>query len=250
MKQTKRALLIEYTCRYKEILHRLIEEHVMDKPPCSVLDIGCRWGNDLKKVSSIDADMNIFGVDVCSHAIEVASKELEKNQNIHLCRAKGEDLPFEDSYFDIVFSSEVIEHVKEVGQFMEEVHRVLKNQGVFIITTPSRFNLTHLIGKLVPSPFKKSLRKCVYYMNPGDPDVNPHVYEYTPRELKELFEKNGFRVERIIGGTLRVPVWPLFERSVFLLLIWKCVDRIVDCLPWGINLKHNFVMEAVKLTKE
>jgi len=194
--------------------------------------------------------MNILGVDVCSDAIEVASKELEKTQNVHLCQAKGEALPFKENDFDIVFSSEVIEHTEEVGKFVREVHRVLKNQGVFIITTPSKFNYTRLIGKIVPSPFKKSLRKLVYYINPGDPDVDPHVYEYTPRELKKFLEKNGFRVGRIIGGTLRVPVWPLFERFVFLLLIWKCLDRIVDYLPCGINLKHNFVMEAMKLPKE
>ena len=250
MKRAKNALLIQYTRRHKEILHRLIYERVRDKSPCAVLDIGCRWGDDLKRVSLIGSDLNIFGVDVCSDALEVASKELEKSQNIHLYRAGGEDLPFEDNYFDIVFSSEVIEHTEEVEEFVKEVHRVLKNQGAVIVTTPSRFSLTHLIGKLVPSPFKKSLRKCIYYVNPGDPDVNPHVYEYTPRELRTLFEKNGFRVERIIGGTLRVPVWPLFERSVLLLLIWKCFDRIVDYLPWGTNLKHNFVMEAVKFPEE
>lgn len=247
MNQTKRIGLIEYTCRYKEILHRLIFEHIKNRSPCSVLDIGCRWGNDLKKVSLINTDMNIYGVDVCSEALEVASKEFEKNQNIHLCQAKGEALPFKDNYFDIIFSSEVIEHIEEVGKFVREVHRVLKNQGIFIITTPSKFNYTHVIGKIVPSPFKKSLRRFVYYINPGNPDVNPHVYQYAPRELKKLFEQNGFRVGRIIGGTLRVPVWPLFERFVFLLLIWKCLNRVVDHLPWGIHLKHNFVMEAMKL---
>lgn len=247
MNQTKRIALIEYTCRYKEILHRLIFEHVKNRSPCSILDIGCRWGNDLKKVSLINADMDIFGVDVCSDALEVASKKLEKNQNVHLCQAKGEDLPFKENDFDIIFASEVIEHIDQVEKFIKEVHRVLKNQDVLIITTPSKFNYTHVIGKIVPSPFKKSLRKFVYYINPGDPDVNPHVYQYTPRELKKLFEKNGSRVGRIIGGTLRVTVWPLFERFVFLLLIWKCLDRLVDRLPWGINLKHNFVMEAMKL---
>ena len=249
MTQTKRTSLIEYTCRYKEILHRLIFEHAKNRSPCSVFDIGCRWGNDLKKVSLIDADMNIYGVDVCSDALEVASKKLKGNQNVHLCLAKGEALPFKDNYFDIIFSSEVIEHIEEVGKFVREVHRVLKNQGVFIITTPSKFNYTHVIGKIVPSPFKKSLRKSVYYINPGNPDVNPHVYHYAPGELKKLFEQNGFRVGRIIGGTLRVPVWPLFERFVFLLLIWKCLDRLVDHLPWGIHLKHNYVMEAMKLQR-
>lgn len=250
MNQTKRSILIEYTSRYKEILHSLILEHVKDTSPCSILDIGCRWGNDLQKVATINADINIFGVDICSDAVKVASKKLEKNQNVYLCQAKGEDLPFKDNYFDIIFSSEVIEHIEEVGKFVEEVHRVLKNHGVCIITTPSRFNSTHLIGKMIPSPFKKYLRKYVYYINPGKPDVTPHVYEYTPRDLKQLFEKNGFRVGRIIGGTLRVPVWPLFERFLFLLFVWKCLDRLINHLPWGINLKQNFVMEAIKLSKK
>ncbi|KPJ66999.1 MAG: hypothetical protein AMJ43_06255 [Coxiella sp. DG_40] len=51
MNQTKRSILIEYTSKYKEILHSLILEHVKDTSPCSFLDRfidNLPWGIHLK----------------------------------------------------------------------------------------------------------------------------------------------------------------------------------------------------------
>jgi hypothetical protein len=124
----------------------------------------------------------------------------------------------------------------------------MNSSGVDVcITTPSQFNHRHVIGKIVPPPFKKPLRRFVYYINPGYPHANPHTCEYTPGPLRQLFEQNGFRVGRIMGGTLRVPVWFLFERVPLLLMIWKCLGKIIDHLPWGIHLKQNVVMEMMQL---
>lgn len=244
------SFLVRYNSKYKEILHRLILEHVRGNPHCFILDVGCRWGDDLCKIVAVNADTNIFGIDTCFDALKVASRKLEKARNVnYVLQAKGEASPFRNNSFDIIISSEVIEHIERVEEFIKEVYRVLKNQGVFIISTPSRFNYVSLIGKIIPHRFKKFLRKFVYYLPQGR-DENPHVREYTPGELKELFKKNGFEVKYIIGGVLRVPLWPLFERFSFLVLIWKCLDRFIDKFPGGINLKHNFVMEAEKIIKK
>ncbi len=47
----------------------------------------------------------------------------------------GERLDFEDNTFDFVLSSQVLEHVKEVDQYMEECRRVLKPGGVLLLST-------------------------------------------------------------------------------------------------------------------
>lgn len=241
--------LIKYNSKYKDILHSLILEHIKDKSPCSILDIGCRWGDDLQRIAAINFNINIFGIDVDLGVLKAASKKLKKFQDVYLLQAEGKSAAFKDNYFDIIFSSEVIEHIEEVEKFLKEVYRILKKQGIFIVTTPSRLNYTHLIGKIIPYPFKKYLRKGVYYINPGK-DENPHIREYTPKELKKMFLNNGFIVERIESGVLRVPIWPLFDKFPFLVLIWKCLDRFVDKLPWGINLKHNFIMVGRKSLRE
>ena len=240
--------LIEYSSKYKEVLHRLILENIKEGTPQYILDIGCGKGDDLRKVSFINGEKRVYGIDISFESLKIASRKIEPARNFKILQARAETLPFKEDSFDIVISSEVIEHLNEPEKLIREIRRLLKRRGVFIVTTPSRFTYTRLIGKMIPSPFKKTLRKFVYHISPGK-DENPHIREYSRRELKKMFQDNEFIVERIESGVLRVPVWPLFDKFSFLLLGWKCLDRLVDKLPWGSNLKHNIVMMGRKLSE-
>src|SRR5947209_959521 len=46
----------------------------------------------------------------------------------------GKTLPFENDYFDSVFSSEVFEHIFNLPDILKELNRVLKNDGLMLIT--------------------------------------------------------------------------------------------------------------------
>src|SRR5436190_14960421 len=48
----------------------------------------------------------------------------------------GKKIPFPDGEFDYVFSTEVMEHVPEPKDFLNEIYRVLKPGGVLIMTVP------------------------------------------------------------------------------------------------------------------
>ena len=47
----------------------------------------------------------------------------------------GEKLSFADNYFDVVLSSQVLEHVEEVNQYLSECNRVLKQNGLLFLST-------------------------------------------------------------------------------------------------------------------
>jgi ubiquinone/menaquinone biosynthesis C-methylase UbiE len=49
------------------------------------------------------------------------------------------EMPFPDAHFDIVVSSEVIEHTPNPEQAIKEIYRVLKPGGVMVLSTPNRF---------------------------------------------------------------------------------------------------------------
>jgi len=53
--------------------------------------------------------------------------------------ANVEDLPFPDSSFDVVLCRELIEHVQDEAQAFKEMHRVLKTDGLLLITTPNAY---------------------------------------------------------------------------------------------------------------
>ena len=52
----------------------------------------------------------------------------------------GKDIPFDDAYFDSVFSSEVFEHIFDLDKSLMEINRVLKTGGKLLITCPFVFN--------------------------------------------------------------------------------------------------------------
>ncbi len=49
----------------------------------------------------------------------------------------GSNVPFSNKKFDIIFSSNVLEHIKEVNKYQKELYRVLKDDGVAIHIMPS-----------------------------------------------------------------------------------------------------------------
>lgn len=57
--------------------------------------------------------------------------------NVEMISAKVPPLPFEDASFDCVVSFQVIEHIEDDGRFVDEVYRVLKPGGLFIVSTPN-----------------------------------------------------------------------------------------------------------------
>lgn len=241
----KTSPVLVYSNRYKEILFDLIVKNSDTAGPCYVLYIGCGKGSDLERISLLDKDIKNFGMDISYGSLLAAFKKMQDHKDCYLIQAKGEDIPFLDNSFHIIIASEVIEHTALLSGFLKEALRVLRDDGIFIITTPSKYNYPGLISKIVPFFLKQSLRKCIYYIEPG-PNVNPHFYEYTPQCLKKIFQDNGFIVETIIPGVMRVPMWILFERFPALVSLWKRFDHTVGRLPYGYHLKANFIITARK----
>jgi SAM-dependent methyltransferase len=104
-------------------------------------------------------------------------------------------LPFDDNGFDLVWASEVIEHVADTARWLSEVRRVLAPAGRLLLTTPSHGRLRVALGGI--ERFSDPL---------GD-----HLHLYTKRSLGALLHEFGFeRIEvRAVGGP------PLFRRSLF-----------------------------------
>lgn len=109
-----------------------------------VLDAACGEGYGTYLLSH-KASMAI-GIDIDSSTIDSAQKRYQK-ENIQFVTGSIGSLPFEDHTFDIVVSFETIEHVDEKLQnaFMNEITRVLKRQGVLIMSTPNKAIYTDLV---------------------------------------------------------------------------------------------------------
>lgn len=134
-----------------------------------------------------------YGVDIIAPNVEhfvtldkYRSEELGAlPANVEFLEAKVPPLPFADDSFDCVVSFQVIEHIKRDRAFVEEVRRVLKPGGRFIVSTPNRpMSLTR---------------------NPW------HVREYDAKQFGELLASFSKVEARGVAGNERV--WAYYEKN-------------------------------------
>lgn len=101
----------------------------------SVLEIGCGEGYGANYLASLG--MRVTAIDNNDDVVEHAKRRYN-NPNLDFYTYDGTDIPIKDKTFDAVISFQVIEHVKDVTAYMRCVNALLKPNGYYYITTPSR----------------------------------------------------------------------------------------------------------------
>ena len=137
-----------------------------------VLDLGSGEGTFTEWLARIGAAP--LGAEVAEAAVRrarAAHPELE----FRLVPIDG-SLPLQDNSFDVVWATEVIEHVADTGRWLSEVRRVLKPGGRLLLTTPSHGRLRVALGGI--ERFSQPL---------GD-----HLHLYTRASLSQLLREFGF----------------------------------------------------------
>lgn len=120
------------TLRRLEVVNEdLLPEDIANK---KVLDAGCGTGWFAGAANKRKA--NVTAMDIGPDLLQKVSK---KYPNISTVEGSVMNMPFSDNSFDIVISSEVIEHVENPEKAIAEISRVLKPNGIAIITTPNIF---------------------------------------------------------------------------------------------------------------
>jgi ubiquinone/menaquinone biosynthesis C-methylase UbiE len=150
----------------------------------NVLDIACGEGYGANLLAQHAA--HVTGADIDSTTIANAkSKYCRENLSFLTCSV--ENIPFPDTHFDAVVSFETIEHTTNHEKMLQEIKRVLKPDGVLIISTPD----------------KKNYSEGRNFVN------NFHVKELAKNEfaelLKPLFLNILFFEQRFVTGSFIKP---------------------------------------------
>jgi len=127
-----------------------------------VLDLACGVGYGTAYLA--DAAQHAVGVDVSWEAIEYAVKHYNR-ANVSFAQGDALMMPFSSSSFDAVISFETIEHVPDAELYLAEVKRLLKPNGVYIVSTPAA---------------------KTYTRTPANPY---HVQEWPPAEFEALLRR-------------------------------------------------------------
>jgi len=161
------------------------------RPGDRALDVGCGAGEFTAALAQAGA--KAVGVDVAEAALARA-RASHAELDFRLVPIDG-PLPFEDNAFDLVWASEVIEHVADTARWLSEIRRVLAPGARLLVTTPSH-------GRL-----RVALEGIERFSEP----LGEHLHLYTARSLRALLGEFDFAPidVRAVDGP------PLLRRSLF-----------------------------------
>ncbi|MBI4498268.1 MAG: methyltransferase domain-containing protein [Chloroflexi bacterium] len=155
----------------------------------AILDIGCGLGAYMTKFRQFSE--RVHGIEIeRERAVEGGRRGVP-----HIAIARGENLPYKDGVFDIVFLHEVLEHVQDDAQTVREALRVLRPGGHVVIFVPNRLYFFETHGFYLGKKYIFRLLPLVNWL----PDVIrnrlvPHARAYLARDLRRLFQGQPARV--------------------------------------------------------
>jgi ubiquinone/menaquinone biosynthesis C-methylase UbiE len=166
-----------------------------------VLDIAC--GEGYGSFYLAENAKEVIGVDIDSETIKYATKRYKKN-NLSFILGSADSIPIdENGIFDVVVSFETIEHISEESQFLflKEVKRLLKKDGILIISTPSKESYSD-----IPN-YKNEFHIKEFYINEFD------IF------LKKYFNNVNILGQKIYNTSL---IWPGNNNSK------SCIDFTIE----------------------
>lgn len=220
---------------------------VVELEPKILLDVGCGDGSllfrYLKKIPT-----EFYGVE---GAPSLAAKAQERG-----IRTSSFDLngrwPYDDNKFDVVFSSQVIEHVHNTRLFVEEIFRILKPGGSAVVMSENLcsllncialnlgytpFSLMQVCGRYLGNPlglhYNEPVAEPLPIDHPAYAGVSGHIRVLTVRQARELFALTGFESPEV--------------RSISILPIPDALSRALESVIE--NRGHYLVIRARKPEK-
>lgn len=170
----------------KQIANHMNESHFeltswgMDKisiaPNNIILDVGCGGGRTIHRMAAIATEGKVFGIDYSPDCVVWSrdyNADLIKEGRVKICQAAVNKIPFEDNYFDIVTAVETVYFWPELVECFNEINRVLKPSGKFII-----------INEVYKNEAFRERNEA--YLATGDMQI------FAPEELKEWLEQSQF----------------------------------------------------------
>ena len=148
---------------------------------CELLDLACGNGeliNELRK-----------------RKIKCTGLDIKKNINANIVHDLNKKIPLKDKSFSQITCIDSLEHVKNISQVFSEVYRILKEEGIFIVSVPNTKFYRH----------------------------NNHINYFTYKLIKEFISNTNFKVEEeiyfyfipYIKKTIRLPYHIISSHFIF-----------------------------------
>jgi|SRR6266850_1819977 len=182
--------------------HKTVEKLLPPADYKHILEIGCGRGDFSIWLARKYPSATVTAIDFAESAINVAKLRREdRDANVRFEVGNAEFLSFAAGSFDLVISCECMEHVINPQKMADEIFRVLRPGGQFILTTENYFN-----GMLL-AWMKSWLTQTDFNSGSG---VQPHENFFLFWQVRKTLERGGLAVKHMESSHFQ---WLLFPAT-------------------------------------
>lgn len=223
------------------ITNNFVQELELTKLDTS-LDLGCGTGEAAEILVHTDQS----AVDFSANMIE---KVKNKHPNIKAFVADAESLPFENSNFNLVVALGLFEYIPSPNYALQEVNRVLKEDGFLIVSIPNKaslFRKFRSVENIITRPLKS-----LFSVNSSTSDIEkPFHQQWSQEDFTRILNTNEFQIESVQHCSYGL-LSPKLSSSRFNIHLskWFC-DHIKPHSWLEKQLAHTMVFSLKKSTKQ
>ena len=190
---------VEGLPRFKEVINVLKRHNVRARV---LVDLGCNDGSlTIEMAKAVEAE-EVYCVDIDVNALNIA-----KNRGLKTIIAdlSNDKLPIQNGSADLVTALEVIEHLVNPDNMLREAHRILKNHGYLLLTTPNLASWVNRLAMILGyQPYNCEVSteiiagvpwKARTFAKPAG-----HIRPFTLKALKEVLTYHGFEIIHVKGA--------------------------------------------------
>ena len=195
---------------YDAVTWKYLEPHVPAGPDTLVIDAGGgtgRWATRMAKKGC-----KVVLMDSSERMLKAADKKVKEKGLQHKITLKKGDIAetgYADENFDMILCELALFLFKEPDVVIKELKRVLKKNAPLIISAQNRYvqALSSLAGKPRVDNVERAFKVLVSQEHECmTKDGKVKIYTWTPQEFREILERNGLRVEKIVGKVVTMPL--------------------------------------------
>ena len=157
-----------------KMYNEILDKFEKNRKTNNILDVGCGIGYFLEEAKK--RNWNVYGTEYTDKAVEICTAK-----GINIVKGKLNPENYENIEFDIITSFEVLEHINNPIEELNNFNKLLRKGGIVYLTTPN-FN---------------SLLRYRLKADYGVICYPEHLCYYTPKTLKKVFEVTGFKTKKI-----------------------------------------------------
>jgi ubiquinone/menaquinone biosynthesis C-methylase UbiE len=211
---------------YEDAADKLAVLRLLPRQGEAILELGAGFGRLAEIYQQRFQKVILF--DYAQNLLDKAKWRFQESPKFTYQQGDVQQLPYDALLVDAVLMVRVSHHLEHIEKVLQEVSRVLKPKGIFVLEYANKRNFKEIIrwlfGRSTVEPFQVSV---------SDRTMKG-FFNYHPAYIERLAEKAGFRIEQVLSvSNFRWSVFKMLLGSRLLAILEALLQRPLGLVRFG-----------------